>query len=199
MPTALWTRSPAKAQVVCQSWFGRSHACFRHTRVPGRPPDIRPDGAPPTCRRLAAEGRGAALVLADAMGGADVRVIERGGGLRFSLPNHRQWCPVGRSSSMYQPRRTEYQTTPNTEQIDSIVQNNPIQVLQIGALSSRARTVAPCRGRRRRRADDRSRARPPALYVVGEDLHVRNSRRDPGRSVTLLLSATPAPLLPNGV
>ena len=84
-------------------------------------------------------------MLADVIGGADVRVIERGGGLRFSLPNHRQWCPVGRSSSMYQPRRTEYQTTPNTEQIDSIVQNNPIQVLQIGALSSRARTVAPCR------------------------------------------------------
>jgi len=99
MPTALWTRSPAKAQAVCQSWFGRSHACFRRTRVPGRPPHIRPDGAPPTCRRLAAEGRGAALVLADAMGGADVRVIERGGGLRFPLEarrGHLTRKPLGR-------------------------------------------------------------------------------------------------------
>ena len=115
---------------MCQSWFGRSHACFCRTRVPGRPPDIRPDGAPPTCRRLAtgAEGRPS---CSRRQGGADVRVIEHGAACASRSKRARDTSIESRSGDAAQPSPvvpgrpviervsaspTEYQPTPDTEQ-----------------------------------------------------------------------------------
>ena len=182
---------------MCQSWFGRSHACFRHTRVPGRPTDIRPDGAPPTCRRLTTEGRGRPAARRRHRAPRRPQSISRARRPALLAPDHCQWCPVGRSSSMYQPRRRNIsrRRTRNRSTASCRTSRNrfcrsvrdraghgrsrPVEAVGAGVPTTglaRA-TTSPLRGRRRPPRSELAPRSPPFCHagIVDDDDLVRDS------------------------